>query len=259
MSLPLALRVVESSARAYRRVWKGTVVTAFVNPILFLVAMGQGLGSLVETGAAVGLPPTTSYLDFLAPGLLAAAAMQTASTEATWPVMAGIKWRKTYHAALATPVRVPDLVTGNLVWITIRTLMACAVFALVMAVLGGVPAIRAAAAVPAAVLTGIAFGAPLAAYTAVAKDETRLSTIFRFAIIPMFSFSGTFFPVEQLPSWLQPVALVTPLWHGVELCRAAALGIAPDLSVSIHVAYLSVWAAAGWTVATYTFRKTLVR
>jgi lipooligosaccharide transport system permease protein len=253
MSAALALRVVEANARAYRRTWKGTVVTAFVNPLLFLLAMGQGVGSLVEQGVG-----TVSYIDFIAPGLLAASAMQTAATESTWPIMAGIKWQKTYHATLATPIGIPDLVSGNLMWITARVAMTCVAFALVAGVLGAARFGGLLVAVPAAVLTGMAFAAPLVAFTAVAKTESRLSSVFRFAIIPLFLFSGTFFPIDQLPGWMQPIAYVTPLWHGVDLTRALALDVASQVSALVHAAYLSAWIVLGWFLARKSLKKALV-
>jgi len=253
LSTPLALRVIEANARWYRRVWKGSVVTAFVNPVLFLVAMGHGLGSMVEQGVG-GI----SYIAFIAPGLLAATAMQTAAGEATWPIMAGIKWQKTFHATLATPVRISDLVAGNLAWIGIRTAMACAAFALIAGLLGVVGVGRMFLTVPAGILTGLAFAAPLLAFTAIAKNENRLSSIFRFAIIPMFLFSGTFFPVAQLPGWLQPIAYFTPLWHGVDLVRSIAIGVSSDTSAVVHIAYLALWTLVGWWAANRTFRKALV-
>jgi lipooligosaccharide transport system permease protein len=253
VSTALALRVVEAQARGYRRVWKGTMVTAFINPVLFLLAMGQGLGSMVEQGVG-----DVTYIAFIAPALMATTAMQTAAVESTWPVMAGMKWLKTYHGALATPVGTTDLVAGNLVWIAVRIAMACTAFALVTGLLGVVDLSNMIVAIPAGMLTGMAFAAPLMAFTAVAKNENRLSSIFRFAIIPMFLFSGTFFPIEQLPAWMQPIAYFTPLWHGVDLCRSIAIGVSSDTPAIIHVAYLVLWAAAGWFVATTTFRKTLV-
>ncbi len=250
---PLALRVVEGRARVYRRVWKGSVVSAFVNPVLFLLAMGYGLGTLVEEGVG-----SVSYLAFIAPGLLAATAMQTAAGESTWPIMMGVKWLKTYHAALATPIRTTDLVTGELIWIVVRTLMSCAAFAVVAGLLGAASFGRMLAAIPSAVLTGMAFAAPLVAFTAVAKDESRLSAIFRFAIVPMFLFSGTFFPIDQLPGFLQWVAYVTPLWHGVDMARSIALDIPAHTPVIAHVSYLTAWVAIGWYLATKTLRKAMV-
>ena len=253
MSTPLALRVVEANARSYRRVWKGTVVTAFVNPVLFLLAMGLGLGSMVEEGVG-----DIRYITFIAPGLLAAAAMQTAALESTWPVMAGMRWQKTYHGTLATPVGTSDMVAGNLAWISVRCAMACLAFALVTGVMGAADLDRMLLSVPGGVLTGLAFAAPLMAFTATAKNENRLSSIFRFAIMPMFLFSGTFFPVAQLPGWLQPVAYLTPLWHGVDLVRSIAIGVSSEMSPLIHIAYLAAWVVGGWWGATLTFRKRLV-
>lgn len=256
MSSPLAVRVVEANALSYMRLWRGSVITAFVNPLLFLVAMGHGLGSLIDRGAS-GIPATTGYLEFIAPGLLAAAAFQTAATESTWPVMGGIKWQKHYHAAVATPIGIPDLVLGNLVWITIRTLMTCVAFAIVMILVGAASAPRALAAIVPSLITGIAVAAPLMGYTAIAKAESRIASIFRFIVIPMFLFSGTFFPIEQLPNWLEPVAYATPLWHGVDMTRAVALGLKPAWPAIAHVAYLTAWAVLGYLWARRTFPKVL--
>ena len=253
----IALRVLEANARVYRRTWMGSAVSAFLSPVLFLAAMGLGLGSLVDRGPGADLLVGVDYLSFLASGLLAATAMQTGAGEGAWPVMAGIKWVKTYQAALATPVRVGDLVAGNLLWAGARIALSAVAFAIVSAALGALSPLQVALALPGAILTGMAFGAPVTAYTALAGDETKLVPLFRFGIIPMFLFSGTFFPVEQLPGWLQPVAFVTPLWHGVELCRAFALGVAPALDWFVHVGYLTLWTAGGWAVAQWALRRRL--
>ena len=120
MATPLALRVFESRARVYRKVWRGSVFTGFLSPVLYLLAMGLGLGQLVDQNLGVD---ELSYLTFLAPGLLAATAMQTGAGEGAWQVMAGIKWLKTYEATLATPVNVDSLVYGHLLWSTARVAM----------------------------------------------------------------------------------------------------------------------------------------
>lgn len=256
MSTAIAARVVHANALAYKRLWKGSVITAFVNPLLFLVAMGQGLGSLVDRGAS-GIPAGVSYLEFIAPGLLAAAAFQTAAGESTWPVMGGFKWQKSYHAALATPVGIREIVAGTLVWIGIRTLMTCVAFAAIAMLAGAIPWDRALVAILPALLTGIAIAAPLMGYTAIAKAENRLASIFRFVVIPMFLFSGTFFPIEQLPDWLEPVAYATPLWHGVDMCRAIALGLDTTWPILPHVGFLVAWAGLGYLWARKTFPKVL--
>ena len=255
--LPVALRVVEVNARNYRLTWKGSAVTTFLSPVLFLAAMGLGLGSLVDRETGERALEGVAYISFLAPGLLAATTMQTGASESSWPVMAGIKWVKTFHAALATPVGVGDLVAGHLAWVAVRLLMTSVVFVAVMVAFGAVSVVEGAVAIPPAVLTGMAFAAPVTAYTASTDEEARLSTLFRFAIIPMFLFSGTFFPVAQLPDWLEPVAYATPLWHGVELCRAASLGATTSVAAWAHTGYLALWTAAGWYLSVVALRRRL--
>jgi lipooligosaccharide transport system permease protein len=254
-----ALHVLESHALAYRRTWKGTAVTTFLNPVLFLAAMGLGLGTLVDRGAGPGALADISYLEFLAPGLLAASAMQVGATDSSWPVMVGIKWRRTYEAALATPVTVRHLVAGHMAWVVVRLLLTTVVFVAVMAAFGASELVRGAAAVPPAVLTGLAVSGPVMAFASTQDDGPGLTSMFRFVIMPMFLFSGTFFPISQLPVALQAVATVTPLWHGVELARAAALGLETAWTPLGHVAYLGAWAAAGSWLAVRLLTRRMVR
>lgn len=254
----MALRVLEANALAYKRTWKGSAVTAFLSPILFLLSMGLGLGTLVDGNpAGDALPDGVAYVSFVASGLLAATAMQTGAGEGAWPVFAGIKWIKSYHAALATPIQVGDLVAGNLLWVGVRVALSAVAFAIVSALLGALSPLEVALAVPGAILAGMAFAAPVTAFSALAKDETWLSSLFRFGIIPMFLFSGTFFPVEQLPGWLQPIAFASPLWHAVELSRSSALGLGSVLPAYVHIAYLVAWTAGGWIVARWALARKL--
>jgi lipooligosaccharide transport system permease protein len=250
------LRVVETHARVYRRTWKGSAVTTFLSPVLFLGALGLGLGTLVDRGAGAELP-AASYLAFLAPALLAANAMQLGASDSAFPVMAGIKWQKTYQAALATPVSARDLVLGHFSWVGLRLLVASSVFAAVIVLFGAVGPVGAAFAVLPAVLTGLAFASPVTAYAATVQGDYSLVGIFRFGVVPMFLFSGTFFPVSQLPLLLQPLAYVTPLWHGVQLTRATA-GVDPTaLPAALHVAYLAVWFCVGVPLAVRAMTRRL--
>ncbi|MDP9405484.1 MAG: ABC transporter permease [Actinomycetota bacterium] len=254
-----ALRVMEVHARAYRRTWRSNVVTTFLNPVLFLLAMGMGLGTLVDRGAGPAGLAGVDYLQFLAPGLLAATAMQTAAGDASFPVMAGMKWMKTYHAALATPVSARDLAHGLLGWTVVRLLATTAVFTAVMAAFGALSLPRGLVAILPATLTGMAFAAPIAAYASRLENDYGLSSMFRFAIVPLFLFSGTFFPVAQLPDWIEPLAYLTPSWHGVELTRATALGTAPAAPPALSLAYLVAWVALGTVAARRGFTRRLVR
>lgn len=258
MALARPLRYFESRAMVYRHTWRGSVVSTFLNPVLYLAAMGMGLGTLVDDGSGRAALDGISYLRYLAPGLLAATAMQTATGDSSFPVMAGIKWVRSYEAALATPLRTKDLVYGHLSWVAARLTFVSVVFAAIMALFGAVDWFRGLLALPAAVLTGMAFGPPVMAFTSTLDHPQGISTLFRFGIIPMFLFSGTFFPVAQLPGWLQPVAFVTPLWHGVELTRGIVLDAATAWSPLTHVAYLVACGVVGTMLSVRLLRKRMV-
>lgn len=253
-----ALRVLEGRARTYRHTWKGSAVSTFLHPVLFLLAMGVGLGSLVDRGAGAATLEGATYLEFLAPGLLAATAMQTGTGDSSWPVMAGMKWLKTYPAALATPISHRDLVVGHLTWVTLRILLATGAFVLAMVLFGATTPARGALALLPATLTGLAFAGVVTAFSARLVNDYHLSSLFRFGIMPMFLFSGTFFPVSQLPALLQPLAYATPLWHGVQMSRAASMGVATAWPLWIHAGYLVVLVLVGTVLAMRAFARRLV-
>jgi lipooligosaccharide transport system permease protein len=198
-----------------------------------------------------------SYLTFLAPGLLAATAMQTGAGEGAWKVMAGLKWTKTYHAALATPVGVTSLVLGHVLWSAARVAMVSVVFAAVMAAFRVAPVLQSLLAAGPAILVGTAMAAGTTAYTARLKKDIGLPMLFRFVIIPMFLFSGAFFPISQLPGVLQGVAYATPLFHGVELCRAIVVGTAPAVAPLLSIGYLLAWIAVGTALVVPPFTRKL--
>lgn len=259
MATPPAVRVVESHLLAYKRTWRFGLTTSFVNPVLYLLGMGVGLGALVDKGQqTAGALHGIEYLAFLAPGLLAATAMQVAAQESTYPVMASVKWNPVYRGMLATPLGVRDLVTGQLAWIALRLVQSTVLFFVVMVAFRAVESWLAVFSVPAAVLTGMAFAAPVCAFSASIERDTSLSTVLRFGIIPMFLFSGTFFPISQLPDVLQWLAYATPLWHGVDLCRTLCLGTAELLPSLGHVVYLLAWFAVGSWLAAKAFTRRLV-
>jgi lipooligosaccharide transport system permease protein len=247
-ALSRPLRVVESELLAYRRTWRGTIISSFVNPILFLTAMGLSLGTLVDSRAGGSL--AVPYLAFVATGLMAATAMQSGAGDGAFPVMAGIKWRKEFHGAITTPIDPTDIVLGRAIWGAIRLTFVLVVFAVIAVLFGAMDLGPALLAVPPGVLTGLAFQAAVTAFTVTREDDTSLSTMFRFGIIPLFLFSGTFFPISQLPDFLQGVAYVTPLFHGVELVRKIALpnvdeSVVTSMPVWVHLAYLGVMWALG--------------
>lgn len=253
-AVPL-LRVTEREARVWGRYWHTSVLTGVLMPLLFLGAMGVGLGGLVDDNQ--GTVQGVRYLAFVAPGILAATALQSASGDSLWPVMAGIKWVRTFHAAAATPLSPGQVYGGYVTWIGIRLCLNAALFVAVAALLGGVPSPWGVLAVPAAALGGLAFAAPLVAYSAGQDSDLSFPIIMRVAVMPMFLFSGTFFPVDQLPDWLEPLARVTPLWHAVELCRGATTGSSSLAGALGHTAFLVAVVAAGCAWGVRTFRRRL--
>ncbi len=242
---------------AYRHHWRSSLISSVLEPALFLAAMGLTLGALVDRGT--GLPGGISYLAFLAPGLLAASAMQTGTFESTYPVLGAIKWDKTYEAVLATPAGVGDLLAGHLLFVAFRVTTSAALFLGVLLLFGAADSPFVVVAVPAALLTGLAFAAPVTAMAGRLEADTGFAMLFRLLIMPMFLFSGTFFPVSQLPALLEWIAYATPLWHGVSLSRGLALGTLEGGAALLHVGYLALWVVVGVVLARRALTRRLVR
>jgi lipooligosaccharide transport system permease protein len=249
--------VLEHNLMVYRRTWRGSVFMSFISPVFFLTAMGLGLGTLVRQG--VGTVEGVSYRDFLAPGLLAATAMQTASFEMTYPIMSKVYWQHTYEGILATPLRVGDLVAGEIAWIVVRLLMVTSIFFLVIELFGANRSAAGPLAIVVAMLTGLAFATPIMAFSATRKGDNGFSVLQRFIVTPLFLFGGAFFPVSRLPGVLQVVAQFTPLYHGVALARGLTLGRATFLSALLHVLVLLVYAVAGAMAAVIAMRRRLIK
>jgi lipooligosaccharide transport system permease protein len=216
-----------------------------------------GLGSLVNrgSGGVNGVP----YLDFLAPGLIAAACMQTATVEATYPILAKIMWEKTYDAALATPVTIADLIRGEVVWMTIRMLIVAAMFWIVMYLFGVGHSLESLLAIPAGVLTGLAFATTTMAFTATRRNDSGFAAINRFVIIPLYLLGGTFFPIAKLPLALQALAWATPLAHGVALSRGLVLGNIGAAEALLHALVPLAYFAGGLLFARALLMKRLAR
>jgi lipooligosaccharide transport system permease protein len=256
MALSPTARSLEYWLHSSKHTWRASLLSSVLNPVFYLAALGVGLGALVDRGDPSGLGGVT-YLAFVAPGLLAATAMQIAASEAGQPVRAAAQWTKAYHAMLATPLDVRDALHGHLLWILLRVGTSCAIYAGVIAVFGAFHSPWALLAMPAAVLTGMAFAAPIAAFAVTQDRDLAFAALNRFGIVPMFMFSGTFFPIEELPGAIELIAYVTPLWHGVDLTRELSLGGVGAGSVLLHAGYLAGWVLAGTALASMTFRRRL--
>jgi lipooligosaccharide transport system permease protein len=253
-----AARVFEHRAYQYRRAFRGSLFGSFVNPALFLTAMGLGLGGYVNANSPDAFGGV-SYLLFLAPGLLAGSAMQQGIFEATFPVMYGLVWRRIFHAMYATPIGPRAVALGTLAWIAFRLGLVAAIFTLVAWAFGAVASPLAILGIPAAILTGLAFAGPMGAYMATQRTPDKFSAIFRWVITPLFLFSGTFFPIASLPDAIQPIAWLSPLFHGVELTRGATLGTILDdpLRALAHLAILVGLVAVGGNLFVRNIRAKL--
>ncbi len=240
-----------------RKYWTSVVLAGLLTPLLYVLALGIGLGTVVNAhGNSLGV----RYVVFVAPAFLTAAALQTATASATWPVMAGFKWIRYYHGMAATPLTPRQICDGKLVWVGIRTVASSAIYLAIMACFDAVVRWQALAEIPVAALVGLAFAAPVLALSAtVEADGQAFNVLFRFVVTPMFLFSGTFYPISQLPGWGQVLAHVSPLWHGTQLARDAAIGGLPAWAVLAHIAYLLVWFAVGLGLARWRFRVRLTR
>jgi len=173
--------------------------------------------------------------------------------------MGAIKWTRTYYAMTATPLTERDVLLGHQLFVVTRVLTASAAYLLVVAAFGGVSSWLGLLAIPVAVLIGTAFSMPMAAYAATTESDSSFPPIFRFVIVPMFLFSGTFFPVEQMPLAFELAAYATPIWHGVELCRGLMLGTIDLLPALGHVTYLLAWTIGGLVLARRSYRRRLFK
>jgi lipooligosaccharide transport system permease protein len=253
-----ASRLFDYWAIVYRRTWKGSVVSSFVTPLFYVLAMGVLLGGFIE-GDPAKLEGATSYLAFVAPGMIAAQAMTTAFGETTYPVMGMIKWHKTYFGMVATPLGISDVILSHLGFVVFRIATTCAVFIAVMAPFGvfsSVPGVIGAYFVQ--LLIGLAFATPIYAFSAGLKDESAFALVYRLGMLPLFLFSGAFFPVSNLDPWMEALARATPLWHGVDLTRMLTLGDVDWSMAAVHVGYLVVLALAGWFWAVRRLTKRMV-
>jgi len=258
MSTPTAVRVAYRDWLLYREVWKANVVGAFVQPLLYLLGVGLGIGTLVDdnTGSAAILEGT-SYFAFYATALIATTPMFNTSQEALWSTLDGFTWGNAYRAMVATPLDPRDVAAGFVIRFGVRAAIASTGVACVLALFDDTRSIGLIPAVLVGVLCGLAFAMPLAAWTASRAQPDSFPAILRFVIMPMFLFGGAFYPIQQLPTVLEVVAWATPLFHAIELSRGAVLGGLSAGMALVHLAVLIAYVTVGWVVAVKTIRQRL--
>jgi lipooligosaccharide transport system permease protein len=247
--------LVERNLLVYRRAWV-ILLSGFFEPLFYLFSIGVGMGRLVGEVAGPG-GRVVSYAAFLAPGLLASSAMNGAVYESTMNIFFKIKYAKTYEAVLSTPVGPRDIAVGEILWSQMRGLLYAAGFLVVMAALGLMPSLWGLAALPGAMLIGLAFAAVGMAATTYMRSWQHFDLI-TVVTLPLFLFSATFFPLDVYPAAIQPLVQLSPLYHGVALLRSLTLGTV-SFSLLGHVAFLLVMAAAGMAVASRRLAHLLLK
>ncbi len=242
----------------YKRTWKATVASSFLSPIFYVLAMGVVLGGFIE-GDPDRLEGATSYLAFLVPGLIATHAMQTAIGETTYPVMGALKWHKSFHAQLATPLAPAHLAGAMLAFVGFRIATTCGVFMLVLAPFGLFETWWGAlVAFAAQVLVGMAFASVVFAFSCWVRSEASFGLLFRLGVFPLALFSGAFFPITNLGPVLEWLARLTPLWHGVNLSRMFALDHVDWSIALVNTGVLVAMTALGWWLSVRTLTRRLV-
>ncbi len=253
-----AIRVVERDLVFFRRSWLAVVLSSVVQPLMFLLGVGIGVGSLVDRGPeSADILGGVSYFAFYATAIIATATMFVAAQEALWPTMDGFMWSNAYRAMLSTPVVSRDVVFGQLLKFAMRSAITATGVAVVLVLFDDTRSWGLIVSIPAATLLGLSFAMPFAAWTATRDSASSFPALLRFVLIPKYLIGGAFYPLSQLPDALQPVAWVTPLWHGVELCRGAVLGGLGALDALLHIGVLAAYVTAGTVACMVTFERRL--
>ena len=249
-----SLYVAEHKILVMGAYFQTLVVTILGNPLLYLFGLGVGLANLIN--APIG---GASYLQFVAPALLASAAVTVSANEFTYPVIASFKWNAIYFGMNAAPISPAQIVNGTVLAVLVRMIPTVGVYFVFMIFFGAVPSALGVLSILTAVLTGLAVGLIImAAMSRVEDDRGQPALIQRFGIMPMFLFSGTFFPITRLPISLQWIGWISPLWHGTQLGRDLSYGMSePVWLVVVHVAYLLVLVVLGWRLTVRTFVRRL--
>ena len=253
--------VTEHMVRAMRAYGWTIIVGALGQPILYLLGLAVGLAALIDAPVAEG-GVEVPYLVFVAPALLMTSTIAVASEEFTYPVMAGFKYRRYFFGFSASALSPSQIATGVVFGATARMIVVAVAYAAFLYLFGAIPDQATGwLSIFIAILAGLAFGIPLMAYAAsVEDDKGQFALVQRFIFMPMFLFSGTFYPLSTLPLWLQWIGWISPLWHATEIGRWLTYGrpIEPAMLV-VHFGYLAILMVVGYVVGRQIFRRRLAK
>ncbi len=251
-----SLYVAEHHLRSMRSYGWTIVIGGLGNPLMYLLGIGLGLATFLDVPVGFGPDGPVPYVQFVAPALLASAAVTVATEEFSYTVMSGFKWRRVFWGMNASPLAPGQIATGLVLAVAARMLFTTAAYYLLMLAFGAVGNPLTGALMPLiGLLGGLAFGMPLLAYAASLRDDAgQFAAVQRFVFTPMFLFSGTFYPLDTLPGWLHWIGWVSPLWHASELGRVVSYGTTgPAWLTAVHLAALLVLAVGGWVLARRVF------
>lgn len=258
----------EHMLRAMRAYGWTIVVGALGQPLVYLFGLAVGLAALIRQDIPTAGGGSVSYLVFVAPALLMTATIAVASEEFTYPVMAGFKWRRYFYGFNASALSSPQIANGVTIAASARMLFAGGAYYLFIWAFGAVFSLTTVPdpahgwiSIPVGLLAGLSFGMPLMAYAASLEDDKgQFALVQRFVFMPMFLFSGTFYPLATLPWWLQWIGWISPLWHATELGRMASFGEPVDpVMLVVHVAYLLVLSVGGYLLTRRIFTRRLAK
>lgn len=223
-------------------------------PVAYLFAMGIGLASLVDANSA-SVFGGVSYLTFIAPALLVSSAVMTASGDFSYPIMDGFKWRRVFYGPHASPLVPQQIAAGHIMASALKFLVQSVVYFVIVAMFGASPSPWGWVSAVVATVAGLSFGLPLMAYaSSITKDSGQFALVQRFIVVPLFLFSGTFFPLDSLPLGVRWIGWISPVWHGTQLGRAFTYGLEENPLLTLtHILFLVGAAAAGWTLTRRQF------
>ena len=256
-----AWRVAEYRLRQVTKWWGSIVAFGLGNPILFLLSVGLGVGSLVDANNGAEALGGVGYLQFVAPALLAAAAIQGVMDEVTFPTMDGFVWDKAFFAIGATSVSPKQIANGVMIVALLRGLFTTVLYLGILLAFGAIPIASVLPLLLTSMFAGWGWASLMLAFTArLESDDGYFAIISRFVVTPLFLFSGTFYPLEQMPIYLQPIGWISPIWHSTELGRFLSYGAEIEpIMFFVHFGYLALMGVVGMSLAYPKFHQRLLK